>query len=233
MEHYNRYQQTRFRNIDDEWRQSVNQERQDIYNDNRRYYREHHYDPKHPSYPVPYAQNFEEELEPADSFGHYKDLGHYQIKRREFGHGQSGNLNPGRMESYGETSFRGFPGRPDIGRDYESNVGYRESYTKLDSRAGRESDDTSGRQQTGPHRGKGPRAYRKTDDRIMEDVNDRMCDNPYLDASDIEVGVKDGEVILTGTVEDREAKRMAADIAENVSGVENVENRLHVKLRGI
>jgi osmotically-inducible protein OsmY len=82
-------------------------------------------------------------------------------------------------------------------------------------------------------RANGPRTYKRTDDRILEDINDRMCDNPYLDASDIEVGVKDADVVLTGKVEDREAKRMAADIAENVSGVNNVENRLRVELKGI
>ena len=86
---------------------------------------------------------------------------------------------------------------------------------------------------SGVHKGKGPKSYKRTDDRILEDINDRMCDNPYLDASEIEVTVKDGDVILTGRVEDREAKRLAADIGEEVKGVQNVENRLHVRIHGI
>jgi osmotically-inducible protein OsmY len=49
----------------------------------------------------------------------------------------------------------------------------------------------------------------------------------------MEVAVKDCEVILTGTVETRDEKKLAFEIAESVSGVTNVENRLHVTVRGI
>jgi osmotically-inducible protein OsmY len=82
------------------------------------------------------------------------------------------------------------------------------------------------------HRGRGPRNYTRSDDRIREDLNDRLTDNPYLDASDIEVEVLNGEVTLTGTVDSRWAKRMAEDIAEDVSGVRNVENRIRYSSRG-
>lgn len=78
------------------------------------------------------------------------------------------------------------------------------------------------------HRGKGPRNYKRSDERIREIVCDLLCDDPYLDASDIEVEVKDGAVILTGSVEDRFAKRLAEDLAQNVTGVVNVENKIHV-----
>jgi osmotically-inducible protein OsmY len=79
------------------------------------------------------------------------------------------------------------------------------------------------------HRGRGPKGYRRSDERIKEDVNDRLSDDYYLDASDIEVVVTNTEVTLTGTVNIREDKRRAEDIAESVSGVTNVENRLRVK----
>jgi len=81
----------------------------------------------------------------------------------------------------------------------------------------------------GEFRGRGPRNYKRSDDRIEEDVNDRLTDHDYLDASDIEVQVNNGDVILTGTVETRYQKRLAEDIAEDVSGVSNVENRLRVE----
>nr|UEW68078.1 BON domain-containing protein [uncultured bacterium] len=77
-------------------------------------------------------------------------------------------------------------------------------------------------------RGRGPKGYRRSDERIKEDVNDRLSDG-YLDASDIEVSVAETEVTLTGSVNTREDKRVAEDIAESVSGVTNVENRLRVK----
>lgn len=80
----------------------------------------------------------------------------------------------------------------------------------------------------GQHRGRGPKNYRRSDSRIEEDVNDRLSDDGWLDASGIEVKVENAEVILTGTVPDRYSKRRAEDVAEAVSGVSNVENRLRV-----
>jgi osmotically-inducible protein OsmY len=81
------------------------------------------------------------------------------------------------------------------------------------------------------HRGRGPKNYRRSDERIKEDVNDRLSDDYYVDASDIEVAVSNTEVTLTGTVNSRADKRRAEDIADSVSGVTNVENRLRVKGR--
>lgn len=79
------------------------------------------------------------------------------------------------------------------------------------------------------HRGRGPKGYRRSDERIKEDVNDRLSDDYYLDASDVEVSVENTEVTLTGTVRSRNEKRRAEDLADSVSGVTNVENRLRVK----
>lgn len=82
----------------------------------------------------------------------------------------------------------------------------------------------------GRYTGMGPRGYRRSDERIREDVSDRLAEHGDLDASDIEVEVKDGEVTLTGTVESRMAKRLAEDLAESCSGVRDVMNQL--KTRG-
>lgn len=79
------------------------------------------------------------------------------------------------------------------------------------------------------HRGRGPRGYRRSDQRIREDLSDRFTDDPYLDASDIDVLVNNCEVTLSGTVDNRLAKRRAEDIAEWVSGVTNVQNNLRVR----
>jgi hypothetical protein len=90
---------------------------------------------------------------------------------------------------------------------------------------------------TGPlraqdHRGRGPRGYRRSDERILEDVHRRLTDDPQVDASDIEVTVRDGEVTLSGTVDDRRARRRAEDIAEGVSGVTHVQNNTRVRQGG-
>jgi osmotically-inducible protein OsmY len=84
------------------------------------------------------------------------------------------------------------------------------------------------RQMKENYRGKGPKNYSRSDERIKDDINDRLSDDPFIDASDIEVTVNSGEVTLTGTVDQRNAKRRAEDLAENVSGVRNVENRIRV-----
>ncbi|PVE21653.1 hypothetical protein DC522_25455 [Microvirga sp. KLBC 81] len=84
-------------------------------------------------------------------------------------------------------------------------------------------------QRGGQHRGRGPKGYTRSDDRIREDVNDRLSDDPFVDASEIEVAVSSCEVTLSGTVDSREAKRRAEDIAEQVSGVRHVQNNLRVQ----
>lgn len=81
---------------------------------------------------------------------------------------------------------------------------------------------------TGPHRGKGPRGYQRSADRIRDDIHDRLHDDPYVDASEVEVEINQNEVILKGYVDSREAKRRAEDLVESVSGVRHVENRLRV-----
>jgi osmotically-inducible protein OsmY len=82
------------------------------------------------------------------------------------------------------------------------------------------------------HRGRGPRGYTRSDERIREDVSDRLADNPILDASDIEVMVSGGEVTLSGSVDSRYSKRLAEDLAEEVSGVKHVQNNVRVRQTG-
>ena len=83
----------------------------------------------------------------------------------------------------------------------------------------------------GPHRGRGPKGYTRSGERIREDVSDRLTDDPHLDASDIEVDVTGTEVTLNGTVDSRSAKRWAEDHAEEVTGVTHVQNNLRVRPR--
>jgi osmotically-inducible protein OsmY len=79
------------------------------------------------------------------------------------------------------------------------------------------------------HRGRGPRNYTRSSDRIREDVNDRLTDDWHVDATDIEVTVSGTEVTLSGTVPSRDQRRRAEDIAESVSAVTHVQNNLRVK----
>lgn len=78
------------------------------------------------------------------------------------------------------------------------------------------------------HRGKGPKGFKRSDDRIREHVSEILMDHHEIDASDIEVQVKDGEVTLSGTVADRRTKRLAEEVIENLSGVNDVHNGIRV-----
>jgi hypothetical protein len=81
----------------------------------------------------------------------------------------------------------------------------------------------------GPHAGRGPRSYRRSNERIAEEVNERLARHGHVDATDVEVHVDDGVVTLRGTVDDRAQKRLAEEIAEAAFGVDDVMNELRVR----
>lgn len=85
------------------------------------------------------------------------------------------------------------------------------------------------REQDRMHAGRGPRGYTRSDERIREDVCDRLTVDPRIDATDIEVVVANREVTLNGHVARREDKRRAEDCVESVAGVQHVQNNLRVK----
>ncbi|MFO1184926.1 MAG: BON domain-containing protein [Bauldia sp.] len=123
----------------------------------------------------------------------------------------------GRRDSYGERSgSRGMQGSEE-GRSARSGA--------MQGGSGQMGMETP----SGPHKGRGPKGYTRSDERIEEDLADRLTDAPDIDASGIEVAVSSGEVTLTGFVPDRSAKRRAEDLAEAVSGVKHVQNNLRVK----
>ncbi|EMD84314.1 osmotically inducible sensory protein [Pacificimonas flava] len=91
----------------------------------------------------------------------------------------------------------------------------------------------AGRSARGGHYGRGP----KNDTRSKERLHDRVCeqlhDDDELDAREIEVSTdENGEVTLTGTVNDRWEKRQAEDCAYRVRGARHVQNNLQVQARG-
>src|SRR5690606_39709440 len=72
------------------------------------------------------------------------------------------------------------------------------------------------------------RGYVRTDERILEDVNEQLCEDAIVDASDIEVHCAQGHVVLSGRVPTRWMKHRAEDIADSVRGVKDVDNRIRV-----
>ena len=128
---------------------------------------------------------------------------------------------------YGRGEERGSRGEEDrYGRGEERGWWDRASDT-IASWFGDE--DAERRRRMDQRRGRGPKNYRRSDERIREDINDRLGQDYYLDAFEVVVAVENGEVTLTGNVNSRDDKRRAEEIAESVSGVNNVENRLRVQ----
>ncbi len=84
----------------------------------------------------------------------------------------------------------------------------------------------------GEHRGRGPKNYERSDDRIREDVCDRLSDDPHVDASEIDVSASKGEVTLTGSVTSRDQRRRAEECVESITGVKHVQNNLRVQQAG-
>lgn len=148
-----------------------------------------------------------------------------------------------RDERYGRSSYRlgdrsaqdygrerGFGGRDwrNEGSSYggEFSAG---SYTRGDFGEGSYDRMTRGSfKGMSDHRGRGPRGYRRSDERVREDVCEALTEDSYLDASNMEVQVKDCEVTLSGSVTSREDKRRAEDLVERISGVADVHNQLRV-----
>jgi BON domain/Pentapeptide repeats (8 copies) len=161
------------------------------------------------------------------SWGTYGNRPDYsrEAEWRDYGRrGESewGGFNTGRTNLYG-TGGGGFgSGFSSYGAGSGSYSGGMGSYSGGIGSYGE-------RGERGRFTGRGPKNWQRSDDRIREDVNERLTDHPEIDASEIDVQVKNGEVTLTGTVDERRVKRLAEDVTENVSGVREVHNQLKVQ----
>lgn len=74
----------------------------------------------------------------------------------------------------------------------------------------------------------GPKGYTRSDERIREDICERLAYAFDLDVSDVSVEVNGGRVELQGTVPERWMKHEIEDIADNCMCVRDVDNRVRV-----
>ena len=68
----------------------------------------------------------------------------------------------------------------------------------------------------------------KTDDRIYDQVRERLADDADVKGGAIDVSVKDGVVTLKGQVRTGKAKEKATKLTKKVKGVVSVENLLTI-----
>ncbi|HEX9013211.1 MAG TPA: BON domain-containing protein [Anaerolineaceae bacterium] len=83
--------------------------------------------------------------------------------------------------------------------------------------------------------GFGPKGYRRSDERILEEIHYRLERHGLVDAREIVVAVQDGEVTMRGIVDTRRQRRFAEDAVASVVGVVHINNDLKVRsmLRGM
>ena len=115
--------------------------------------------------------------------------------------------------------------------DYEAESLYGEAFREGDwPRTWR---DASGDRPASPrpndHRGRGPQGYRRSDQRILDDVHERLTDDPYVDARGLKLSIEQGVVCIEGEVAQRWIKHHVEHVAARCAGVCDVDNRVRVR----
>ncbi|HEY2384831.1 MAG TPA: BON domain-containing protein [Terriglobia bacterium] len=80
----------------------------------------------------------------------------------------------------------------------------------------------------GPHKGKGPKGYKRADDRIHDEICKHLSRHSLIDASLMDIQVENGVVTMTGEVTDRRMKYLAEDVVDDVTGVKEIHNKVRV-----
>lgn len=173
--------------------------------------------------------------------GGYSQPGYAQRNYDENSFHRAG-YDRGQPQQFGQTGFERSnwqqSGQGQYGNDPDQRYGgsIRSEWSNVNDSRGGWSRPSSLRsdygERTGGFFGKGPKGYTRSDDRIREDVCDRLSADDELDASEITVTVSGGEVTLEGTVPDRRSKHRAEDLSDAISGVADVHNRLRAQ-RGL
>ncbi|MDB5448047.1 MAG: hypothetical protein JWQ97_3364 [Phenylobacterium sp.] len=171
-----------------------------------------------------------------------QDDGRQDYRRQDYGrqdYGRDAQRGQGYgAQDYGLEGYQQRSGGQNYGRQGYGGQGYSardqgygpfEPRNELVERVTDGEADHPWRAHMGEHRGRGPKNYTRSDERIRDDVSDRLSDDSWLDASEIEVMVVSAEVTLSGSVNNRDDKRRAEDVCEQVSGVKHVQNNLRVQ----
>jgi osmotically-inducible protein OsmY len=171
-------------------------------------------------------------------YGQREQGGHEQ---GGYGQSQSGQRGQGGygQSQYGQREQGGYGGgtRQQYGRQYESQS-FDQPYPsgfQSDFGSSQRSQSGFGREgygESGAHRGKGPKGYTRSDERLKEVICEKLTDDPMIDASEINIEVTGQTVKLTGTVDDRSTKYEVEELIERCGGVKDIDNQLRVRSQG-
>ncbi|WP_322080836.1 BON domain-containing protein [Burkholderia sp. BCC1972] len=141
---------------------------------------------------------------------------------------EPGRRAEGRESAYGgdRPAFRGHHRMGWYGGEYDQGDPRGGDRAPDQARFGSEAERDALRQR------RGPKGYTRSDERIREDVCERLAHALEIDVSDVAVQVNDGCVQLDGTVPARWMKHDIEDLADGCLGVRDVENRVRVRRDG-
>jgi osmotically-inducible protein OsmY len=140
----------------------------------------------------------------------------------------------GPRQQYGQRQYNQYSGRP-----YGQPQGQRYSQpsgSQYDSRQGQQfrqqpygNDRYSGYPDTHARRfTTGPKGYQRSDERLKEDISERLMESHHIDSSDVSVEVRGAKVVLEGTVPSRHMKHAIEDLVDACPGVQDIDNRVRV-----
>lgn len=157
----------------------------------------------------------------------------YGSQESDYGSGPHGSREWREGSRYGGGQESGYASQPWRGSRYESQAGSRPSYggqgspQRFPTARGQEMQGSQ--QDTQRSRSRGPRNWQRSDERIREDVCERLASLDDVDVSDVSVSVQQGKVTLTGTVAERADKHRVEDMADDCIGVRDVDNQIRVR----
>jgi osmotically-inducible protein OsmY len=77
--------------------------------------------------------------------------------------------------------------------------------------------------------GRGPKGYKRSDERIKEDICERLWRSDNVDSSEVTITVKEGEVTLSGTVPERWMRHEIENIVDDSMGVKEIDNSIRIR----
>lgn len=190
--------------------------------------------PHAPGYVSAYSNGYEDGYHAGSRSSHEMPRGAGTSSSGGYG-GQPGDRYGGRFGDrlgerhhgrYGEGYGEGYGGRRSPA--YHPAMG-----TQIGAQTGVSTGSPTGIRAGSPQRRMGPKNYVRSDERLREEVCERLAHCDHLDVSEVTVTVLSGVVTLAGTVENRRMKYEIEDVADDTFGVNDVINRLHVRPYGI
>ncbi len=159
---------------------------------------------------------------------------------RDFGARWEAGRGPSGGWGLGQDPYRGSGAmlHPDWGQEYRRlEYGPEDLYGERSWEGDRGSwegdrERTGGRGRPGGYYGIGPKGYKRSDERIREDLCERLCRSSSVDSREVTVTVREGEVTLSGTVPERWMKYQIETIADDTMCVKDVNNNIRVQRAG-